>query len=106
MKSLEEFALEWWYSLDDYVSINGNPSKCAVFVCSDFKSASNEDIIEAWRKCVGDDLEAEIENSIWDLPAPTFRPDAFCPHCDSYIVSSRVTNEETCDFCDTPVEWH
>jgi hypothetical protein len=34
------------------------------------------------------------------------RPDAFCPNCDTYIVNQRVTFEETCDTCNTPVEWH
>ena len=32
--------------------------------------------------------------------------DAYCPNCEVYIVNERVTFEETCDQCNTEIEWH
>ena len=32
--------------------------------------------------------------------------DAYCPGCDAYICDERVTFEECCDTCGTPVEYH
>jgi hypothetical protein len=31
--------------------------------------------------------------------------DAYCQNCDEYIVNQRVTFEECCDKCGTPVAW-
>ena len=31
--------------------------------------------------------------------------DAYCPFCEAYIVDERVTFEEYCDRCKTPIKW-
>ena len=31
--------------------------------------------------------------------------DAYCPHCEAYIVNERVTYEGCCDNCGTEIEW-
>jgi predicted amidophosphoribosyltransferase len=32
--------------------------------------------------------------------------DAYCPECDANICDERVTFEECCDTCGTPIEYH
>jgi len=32
--------------------------------------------------------------------------DAYCKDCDAYICDERVTFEECCDTCGTPIEYH
>jgi len=32
--------------------------------------------------------------------------DAYCSECDAYICDERVTFEECCDVCGTPIEYY
>jgi hypothetical protein len=32
--------------------------------------------------------------------------DAYCPECDANICDERVTFEECCNTCGTPIEYH
>jgi hypothetical protein len=36
----------------------------------------------------------------------TLQYDAYCPQCCIYICDQRITFEECCDDCGTPVTYH
>lgn len=42
----------------------------------------------------------------WKMNNTNSNVDAYCPNCDDYICDERVTFEECCDVCNTPVEYH